>query len=368
MDHVECVITGAGVVGLAVARALSQLGIEVLVLEAERTIGSGISSRNSEVIHAGIYYEKNSLKALHCVRGKQLLYEYCVRKNIPFRPCGKIIVATDDVQMETLDAIRMKASENGVHDLTWLSRAQVAQLEPEIQCSAALMSPSTGIIDSHAFMLNLHSDIENNGGIIAFSSPLVDVEIENNRFLLRVGGTQPCSISASIFVNSAGLFAPALARRIKNLAADKIPPAFYAKGNYFSLSGKANFSRLIYPVPVQAGLGVHLTIDMNGRPRFGPDVEWIDEPDYRVTPHRSEDFYSAIRKYWPALPDGALAPDYAGIRPKISGPGQTPADFRIDTEDFHGISGLINLFGIESPGLTSSLSIAEQIGRLIGKN
>jgi L-2-hydroxyglutarate oxidase LhgO len=361
MDRVECVVVGAGVVGIAVARALARAGREVLVLEAAEGIGTGTSSRNSEVIHAGIYYPANSLMARLCVRGKWLLYDFCRARGVPFRNCGKLIVATTAEEAEQLDAIRARAAANRVDDLRKVTAAEARALEPNLACTAALLSPSTGVVDSHAFMLAMQGEAEAAGALFVFHSPVEGGEVTDDGVLLRVGGAEPIELAAETVVNSAGLSAPALARSIEGMPADRIPTPYYAKGNYFTLAGRSPFSRLIYPVPVAGGLGVHLTIDLGGQARFGPDVEWVEAPDYTVDPRRADVFYDAVRKYWPALPDGALQPGYAGIRPKIVPPSVAKQDFVIQGESAHGVPGLINLFGIESPGLTAALAIAEEV-------
>jgi len=359
MDSVECVVIGAGVVGLAVARALALQGREVVILEAEDAIGTHTSSRNSEVIHAGIYYPKGSLKARACVEGKERLYRYCVERGIPHRRSGKLIVATDEAQAGELESIRSKAHANGVTDVVWMGREQAMALEPELRCAAALYSPSTGIIDSHALMLAYQGDAESAGAMLALKSPLEQAEVRGDGFELRVAGADP--IRCRLLVNSAGLTAPSVARRIEGYPAALAPGEFYAKGNYYSLARRAPFSRLIYPVPEPGGLGVHITLDLAGQARFGPDVEWIDRIEYSVDPGRSERFYAAIRRYWPGLPDGALSPAYAGIRPKTAGPSDPAPDFLIQGRETHGIPGLVNLFGIESPGLTASLALADTV-------
>ncbi len=361
MEHINCVVIGAGVVGLAVARALAQAGREVVVLEAANSIGCGTSSRNSEVIHAGIYYPKGSLKARFCVEGKHALYAYCASHQIPHRRCGKLIVATQVDQLATLRAIKEKAAANGVDDLRFYTREQVCEIEPDLECVGALMSPSTGIIDSHAFMLALQGDAENAGAMVAFGSPLLGGEVGSGGIILEVGGSEPSRWRADTVINCAGLHAQEVAASLRGFACNQVPPIFYAKGNYFSLSGGARFKHLIYPVPEAAGLGVHLTIDLGGQVRFGPDVEWISSINYSVDARRAEVFYAAVRKYWPGLPDDALHSDYAGIRPKMSGPQGAALDFRIDGPKTHGVPGLINLFGIESPGLTASLAIAAYV-------
>lgn len=360
MDRIDCAVAGAGVVGLAVARALALAGHEVLVLEAAEGIGTGTSSRNSEVIHAGIYYPQGSLKARLCVRGKELLYAYCAERGVAHRRCGKLIVATNPLQVAQLEGIAAKAAANGVHDLAFLSRGEALALEPQLACEAALLSPSTGIVDSHGFMLSLQGDLENAGGMAVFHASIERVEAGPEGFVLTMAdGTQ---LAADLFVNSAGLHAPALASRIEGLDARHVPRAFYAKGNYFTLAGRSPFSRLVYPVPEAAGLGVHLTIDMGGQAKFGPDVQWVDSPaDLVVDPRRGDAFYAEVRKYWPELPDNALVPGYAGIRPKIQSPHEAAKDFVIQGPADHGVAGLVNLFGIESPGLTSSLAIGEVV-------
>jgi L-2-hydroxyglutarate oxidase LhgO len=360
MERIDCVVIGAGVVGLAVASRLAQSGRAVIVLEAGNAIGTGTSSRNSEVIHAGIYYPRDSLKARLCVRGKQTLYAYCNRRSIPYRRCGKLIVATDSSQIADLHALREKAENNGVLDLQFLSSAEARALEPDMHCVAALLSPSTGIIDSHALMLSLQGDAENAGAIFAFHSDLEGGAVTPDGIVLRVSGTDE-EWMASTVVNCAGLQAQNVASLLSGFPKQTIPPIFYAKGSYFSYRGHADFSHLIYPIPETGGLGVHLTLDLAGRPRFGPDVEWVSEIQYEVDPQRAESFYAEIRKYWPALGDGTLDPDYAGIRPKLASRTDPAADFRIDDRTLHGIPGLINLYGIESPGLTASLAIAEHV-------
>lgn len=360
MEKIDCLVVGAGVVGLAVARALALAGREVLVLEACNAIGTQTSSRNSEVIHAGIYYPFGSLKATLCVRGKQLLYEYCQSRAVPHKRCGKLIVATTPSQVPQLKSIYDHANANGVHDLVALDGAQARALESSLSCLAALSSPSTGIVDSHAFMLSLLGDMENAGGVLALNSSLSYAECSEK--FIDVAAIDGTCIRANVVVNAAGLQAPMLAARFKGLASQFVPQAYFAKGNYFNLAGRAPFSRLIYPVPEAAGLGVHLTLDMGGQARFGPDVQWVDDPlDLNVQPERGDAFYAEVRKYWPELPDGGLVPAYAGIRPKISGPTHTTKDFLIQGESDHGYPGLINLFGIESPGLTASLAIAEHV-------
>lgn len=366
MDEFDCAVIGAGVVGLAVARELALAGREVLLLESEGAIGTGTSSRNSEVIHAGIYYPQDSLKARLCVEGKSLLYDYLVARDLPHRRCGKLIVATSADQVEQLHGIRSKAAANGVDDLVWLSAEQAHVIEPELHCLAALHSPSTGIVDSHAFMLSLQGEFENAGGIVALKSAVASAECDAAGIVLTA--TDGTRLRCRSVVNAAGLGAPALARRFAGLRPQAVPTEYFAKGNYFTLAGRAPFSHLIYPVPEAAGLGVHLTLDLGGQAKFGPDVQWVDSPaDLVVDPVRGDGFYAEVRRYWPGLPDGALLPGYAGIRPKISGPGQPAADFMIKGHEDHGVPGLVNLFGIESPGLTSSLAIARRVAQLLAK-
>ncbi|MEZ5582375.1 MAG: NAD(P)/FAD-dependent oxidoreductase [Candidatus Competibacteraceae bacterium] len=365
MERVDCIVIGAGVIGLAVARSLALAGREVIVVEAAQTIGTETSSRNSEVIHAGIYYPRNSLKARLCIAGKQALYRYCQERNIPHRACGKLIVATDQNQTVALERLADQAVNNGVHDLRRMTPDQVNRLEPDIRCVAALYSPSSGILDSHAFMLALQSDAEQAGVIFAFLSPVNGGEITGNGIILNIGGDSTIDLQAATVVNCAGLHASKVVKRLRGFPADQIPRYFYAKGNYYTLAGRAPFKHLIYPLPEQAGLGVHVTLDLGGQARFGPDVEWVDHINYHVDQRRADVFYAAIRRYWPALQDDALQPGYAGIRPKLQGPGQPAVDFLFQGPKQHGIAGLINLFGIESPGLTASLAIAAEVIRLI---
>jgi L-2-hydroxyglutarate oxidase LhgO len=365
MDRIECLVIGAGVVGLAVARAMAARGREVIVLEAGEAVGIGTSSRNSEVIHAGLYYPRGSLKAELCVRGRAMLYEYCEARGVPYSRCGKLLVATARNQLPQLAVIQHKAMENGVTDLVHVSGAEAMAMEPQLQCVEAVLSPQTGIVDSHQFMLALQGDAERDGAIVAFHTPVTDIDARDGCFIVETGGEAPMSFQADCVVNSAGLYANQIARNIRGLDVWYVPPLYFAKGNYFSVSGRTPFERLIYPMPNEAGLGVHLTIDMGGQAKFGPDVEWIQKIDYAVDPQRASSFYAAIRAYWPNLPDDALQPAYAGIRPKLSGPGQPAADFVIQGRAAHGMAGLVNLFGIESPGLTASLAIAEKVARML---
>jgi L-2-hydroxyglutarate oxidase LhgO len=360
-ERVEAVVIGAGVVGLACARALARAGMETLVLERHDAFGTEISARNSEVIHAGIYYPANSLKANLCVAGRAALYRFCDDYGVGHRRCGKLIVATHADQEVALASIRKHAETNGVSDIQVLAAEQARALEPEVRCSAALFSPSTGIIDSHSLMLALLGDAERHGASLVLRSPVLSGRIATDGIVLKIGGDEPTELCAGIVVNSAGLSATAIAASLGGFPAASVPPAYLAKGNYFALAGKAPFSRLVYPVPEPGGLGVHLTLDLAGQARFGPDVEWIDAIDYAVNPERCLKFYDQVRKYWPGLRDGALHADYAGIRPKISGPADPAADFVIRGPKDHGVAGLVNLFGIESPGLTSCLAIAERV-------
>jgi L-2-hydroxyglutarate oxidase LhgO len=366
MEKIECAVIGAGVIGLSVARALAAQGREVLILEAENAFGTGISARNSEVIHAGIYYPAGSLKARFCVAGRALLYDYCAERGIAHRRCGKLIVAANEAQRERLARIAAAAAANGVDDLRPLTRDEARTLEPALECSAALLSPSTGIIDSHALMLSLLGDAERDGALLAVNSPVTGGEIVNGGIVLEVGseGTS-MRIEAATVVNCAGLGAQRIARVLRGLPAKSVPPLSYAKGNYYALAGRAPFSHLIYPVPEAAGLGVHLTLDLGGQARFGPDVEWIDEIDYSVDPKRADAFYAEVRRYWPQLPDGALLPAYAGIRPKPHASGGPARDFLISGPAEHGVPGLVNLYGIESPGLTSCLALAGHVAELL---
>ena len=362
MDDVDAVVIGAGVVGLAVARALAQAGREVVILEAENAFGTGTSSRNSEVIHAGIYYPTGSLRAQLCVRGKALLYDLCASHGVAHQRCGKLIVATSAGDLPALDKLQATAQANGVGDLQRLGASEAQALEPALQCVGALLSPSTGIIDSHGLMLALLGDAEAAGAVLALCAPVLGGHATPAGIELQVGGDAPMALRARTVVNSTSLRAPALARRFSGLQPAHIPQDRLAKGCYFSLPGRAPFSRLVYPAPGQSShLGVHLTLDLGGQARFGPSFEWVQTEDYTVDAAGADHFYAEVRRYWPALPDGALQPAYAGIRPKISGPGEPAADFRIDGPAVHGVPGLVNLFGIESPGLTASLAIAELV-------
>ncbi len=361
METVEVVVAGAGVVGIAVARALAQAGREVIVLEAAGAIGTETSSRNSEVVHAGIYYPKDSLMARYCVAGRRALYAFCDDRGVAYRKCGKLIVATSLAENVQLSSIKSRAEANGVEGMRLLTSAEASEFEPQLVCTAALLSPETGIIDSHGMMLALQGEAEAAGATFVFHAPVIGGRAQSDGVVVDVGGSEPMQLRCRTLINSAGLHAPELARGIVGMPRQLIPTGYYAKGNYFTLAGRSPFSRLIYPVPVPGGLGVHLTIDLGGQARFGPDVEWVDTLDYTVDPSRADGFYAAVRRYWPGLQDGALLPGYAGIRPKIVPKGAPGQDFVIQPPQAHGVFGLVNLFGIESPGLTSSLAIAEAV-------
>ena len=360
MEKVDCIVIGAGAVGLAVARTFARAGREVVVLEAEGSIGTGTSSRNSEVIHAGIYYTPGSLKAVCCVQGRQMLYRYCEAHGVAHRRCGKIIVATEPAHVETLRGIQAHAAANGVDDLRLLTEAQAKSMEPALRCVAALLSPSTGIVDSHGLMLAYQGEAEECGAMLAFHSPVAGGAVAADGIALDVGGAEPMRVFARTVINCAGLDAQRVAASLAGFPRDKVPPTYYAKGTYYSLSGRSPFTHLIYPVPEAAGLGVHLTLDLAGQARFGPDVEWVEKIDYIVDLSRADGFYRAIRDYWPDLKDGQLAPGYVGIRPKLGGAGTPASDFVIQGPAEHGVPGLVNLFGIESPGLTASLALAQR--------
>lgn len=367
IERTEAVVVGAGVLGLAVARRLALDGREVVVVERWATIGSETSSRNSEVVHAGIYYPPGSLKARACVEGKARLYRYLAERGVAHRRPGKLIVATAEGQIPKLEAIEARARANGVGDLCWLDGQEARALEPELACVAALLSPSTGILDSHGYMLALEGDAEAHGAAFAFLTPVERIHAEEAGFAVETGGRDPLRLGAKLLVNAAGLHAPWLAGRIEGFPSEHLPRGYFCKGSYYTLQGvKPPFSRLVYPAPEEAGLGIHATLDLAGRCRFGPDVEWIEELDYDVNPARAERFYAAIRAYWPALPDGALHPGYAGIRPKLQAPGEPPRDFLVQGEAEHGLPGLVNLFGIESPGLTASLALADLVAERLG--
>lgn len=357
----EALVVGAGVVGLAVGRELARRGASVIVAEAAEAFGTGVSARSSEVIHGGMYYPPGSLRARHCVEGRRRLVAFCESHGVPYRLCGKLIVVTSEAERAALETIFARGQANGVEDLAFLERDAAVALEPALSCVAALHSPATGIVDSHALMLALLGEIEDAGGALALRTPILSAERRDGRWHVRFGGEAPDTLAVDILVNAAGIGAQALARRIAGVAPERVPRQVLAKGSYFGCTGRPAFSRLIYPAPVEGGLGIHLTLDLAGRMRFGPDVEWVETEDYAVAPDRAAAFAAAIRRYWPALAEDRLTPDYAGIRPKLSGPGEAAADFVIDGPAEHGLPGLVQLFGIESPGLTSSLSLAEAV-------
>lgn len=364
-ERIECAVIGAGVVGLAIARKLAMEGREVVVLEAEKAFGTHTSARNSEVIHAGIYYATGSLKARLCVAGRHLLYRYCEEHDIGHRRIGKLIVASDDTQIPGLEQYKAQAQTNGVSDLKWLDGRAVRELEPEVRSVAGVLSPSTGVVDSHGLMLAYLGDAEQHGASLALESPVIAGAVESDGVRLDVGGAEPMSLKCQTVVNSAGLNAQAVARSLAGVPPGTIPPSFYAIGHYYTLTGKAPFRRLIYPVARQDWLGVHVTLDLGGQVKFGPDLSWIERVDYRFDQSREGAFYEAIRFYYPGLRDGALQPGYTGIRPRITGPGGPAQDFVIQGKEEHGIDGLVNLYGIESPGLTSSLAIADHVANLL---
>ena len=372
MERVDAVVAGAGAVGLAVGRAFARRGFDTLVLEAEPGIGSGVSSRNSEVIHAGLYDAPGSLKARLCVAGREALYAYCESHGVAHRRCGKLVAAASPGQVEALQAIERRAVANGVAGLQWLTGAEASALEPALRCEAALLSTVTGIIDSHGLMLAYLGDFERAGGALALRAPVLSARAVADGLVVEVGGAEPIALQTRCLVNAAGLHAATLARRIEGLDPARVPKLRFAKGNYYALAGRAPFSHLVYPVPEPGGLGVHLTLDLGGQARFGPDVEWLpadatpDSIDYAVDPGRAERFYAAIRRYWPGLADGALRPDYAGVRPKLHPAGGPATDFAIEGPETHGLPGLVNLFGIESPGLTASLAIADAVAEIAG--
>ena len=361
MESVDCVVIGAGVIGLATARELALRGREVVVLEADQTIGAGASSRNSEVIHAGIYYPAGSLKARLGLAGRHALYAYCAQRAIPHRRLGKLIVATTDNDVPELDALIARGHANGVDDLKRIGGADARRMEPALRCVGAILSPSSGIVDSHALMLSLEGEAEDRGAVVAFMSPVTGGRVEEDRIVLAIGGRETCRLGCRTVVNSAGVGAQDVARRLSGVPQGSIPRLRMVKGNYFALGARAPFDRLIYPMPTASTLGIHLTLDLTGRARFGPDSEWTEELGYHVAPDRAQAFYTAIRQYWPGIADGSLHPDYAGIRTVLHGPGEPAGDFVIQGPRQHGIAGLVNLFGIDSPGLTASLAIARAV-------
>src|SRR6201987_4504203 len=357
----QVLVIGAGVIGLAVARTAAQAGHEVTVAEMTGGIANGISSRNSEVIHAGLYYPTGSLRARHCVRGRRMLYDFCLSHGVPHRKCGKLVVATSPAELVKVETIFAQAQTNGVEGTEMIGGNAARAMEGELSCIGALWSPETGIIDSHSYMRALWGALEDRGGMIAFATPVERMSFKAPHWRGQFGGREPGTFDFDAVVNAAGLGAQAPASRLENYPAEQVPRLVLGKGNYFCYAGKPVFSRLIYPTPVDGGLGVHVTLDMAGRLRVGPDVEWVPEENYAVDPRRADRFYARIRGYWPGLPDNSLVPDYSGIRPKLRGPGEPQADFLIAGPAEHGMPHLVNLFGIESPGLTASLSIAEDV-------
>lgn len=367
VESIDCAVIGAGVVGLAAARALALAGREVVILEAAEGIGTGISSRSSEVVHAGLYYPPGSLKARLCREGRARLYAFCTERGVEHRRLGKLVVATDATELAALGGLCATAEANGVTDLTWLSGSEVRAREPALRCAAALLSPATGIVDSHGLMVALLAEAEGLGMTLALRSPVLGGRVADGGIVLEVGGGEPTEIFCRSVVNSAGLGALRLARALRGLSPAAVPRGYLCKGSYFTLARPAPFRHLVYPAPEQAGLGIHLTLDLGGQPRFGPDVEWVEAEDYRVDPARAGSFAAAVQRYWRELPAGALQPGYAGIRPKIAGPGEPAADFLVQGPGDHGVAGLVNLFGIESPGLTACLALADEVGaRLSG--
>jgi L-2-hydroxyglutarate oxidase LhgO len=358
----QVLVVGAGVVGLAVARAAARNGHEVIVAEMTKGIGNGVSSRNSEVIHGGMYYPTGSLRAYHCPRGRRLMYEFCAAHGVPHRKCGKLIVATEDGEVAKMEAILKQGETNGVEGFRLIDGAAARAMEPHLNAVAALHSPETGIVDSHSFMRALQGDLEDAGGVIAFDTRVEQLLHTQAGWVVRFSGSESGELAVDAVINSGGLGAQPLARRTEDYPEGRVPRLVMARGNYYGYAGRPVFSRLIYPAPrIDGGLGTHVTLDLAGRMRFGPDVEWIEKEDYNVNPARAQSFYASIRRYWPGLPDNSLQPDYAGIRPKLTGPGEPAADFMIEGPAQHGLPGLMHLFGIESPGLTSSLSLADDV-------
>jgi L-2-hydroxyglutarate oxidase LhgO len=357
----QVLVIGAGVIGLAIARTAALAGHDVTVAETTGGIANGVSSRNSEVIHGGLYYPTDTLRAVHCVRGRRMLYAFCASHGVPHRKCGKLVVATNDAELAKVGTILAQAQANGVEGVEMIGGNAARAMEAELSCVGALWSPETGIIDSHDYMRALWGELEDRGGMIAFETPVERMSYKAPHWHVQFGGRDAGAVDFDAVVNAAGLGAQALARRIEGYPSAQVPRLVLGKGNYFGFAGRPVFSRLIYPTPIDGGLGVHVTLDLAGRMRFGPDVEWISEENYAVDPRRAESFYARIRTYWPGLPDDSLVPDYAGIRPKLRGPGEGQADFMIAGPADHGLPRLVNLFGIESPGLTSSLSLAEEV-------
>ena len=357
----QVLVVGAGVIGLAIARAAALSGHDVTVAESTGGIANGVSSRNSEVIHAGLYYPTDTKRAVHCVRGRRMLYAFCASHGVGHRKCGKLVVATNDAELAKVETIMAQAEINGVENTEMIGGNAARDMEPELFCKGALWSPETGIIDSHGYMRALWGDLADRGGMIAFETPVEEMSYKTSQWHVRFGGREAGTIPFDAVINAAGLGAQPLAGRIDGYPAEKVPRLVLGKGNYFGFAGRPVFSRLIYPTPIDGGLGVHVTLDLAGRMRFGPDVEWIEVENYAVDPRRAESFYARVRTYWPGLPDNSLVPDYSGIRPKLHEPGEGQADFMIATPAEHGLPQLVNLFGIESPGLTSSLSLAEEV-------
>ncbi len=357
----QVLVVGAGVVGLACARAAALDGHDVIVAEAANAVGTVTSSRNSEVIHAGLYYPTGSKRAYHCPRSRRMLYEYCASHGVPHRKCGKLVVATNEREVKRIEEIYKQSQINGCENVELIDAAAAKTIEPEAFCITAMLSPETGIIDSHAYMRALRGDLEDRGGMVALNTKIERVAQRRDGWQVYFGGADPQSITVDAVVNAAGLGAQQLARATEGYPQERVPRLFYGKGNYFAYAGRPVFSRLVYPTPIPGGLGVHVVLDLAGRMRFGPDVEWVEDENYDVDPARASAFYARVREYWPALPDNSLVPDYAGIRPKLTGKGEAQIDFMIDAPKDHGAPGLVQLFGIESPGLTSSLSLGEEV-------
>jgi L-2-hydroxyglutarate oxidase LhgO len=364
---VDAVVVGAGAVGLAAARRLALGGLSVVVLEREKRIGQGVSSRNSEVIHAGMYYPTGSLRAKLCVAGRRLLYSFLDAHHVAYEKFGKLIVATEESELPALDKLERQAAINDVEGMARLTGAEARAMEPQVRAVAALLSAETGVFDSHGYMLALQGELEKHGGAVALATPFVGATaLAHGGWRVSAGGAEPIDLSARFLVIAAGLGCQAAAAAIEGYPAAGIPKLFYGKGNYFTIDAKAPFRMLVYPLPVPGALGTHYRCDLGGRAHFGPDLEWVEQESYELDPARAARFYTAVRKFWPALPDGSLVPDYVGIRPKIHGPGEAQPDFRIDGPEAHGLGGVVALFGIESPGLTSSLAIAEEIAGKLG--
>lgn len=363
---VETIIIGAGIIGLAVARRLAMLGKEVLLIEESDAIGTHTSSRNSEVVHAGLYYVPGSLKARLCVSGREALYSYCEQRNVPAKAIGKLIVAVSEAQIPVLEALHKRAMANGVGDVIFLDRADALRMEPEVECFAALYSPSSGIVDSHALMLALQGDAEAHGAQCVLRTSVIGIAYRKAGFEVRTAGSEDMALECRSVINCAGLGAQEIARNTEGYPPNRIPPRFLAKGNYFSVSGKTPFSHLVYPLPVEGGLGIHVTLDLSGRMRLGPDLHWVDKVDYTPDASLMHNFYAAVTPFWPEIMDRKLSCTYSGIRPKVSGPGSGDTDFLVEGPADHGIEGLVNFFGIESPGLTASLALADHAANKLG--